>query len=84
MDKLLLEYLPILIFIGLAGVMGGALIVVPLLIAGYLVLVARKRRAAEKFSAWMPSRADTPRHMRIAAHIPAVLLLLVVQLLVQS
>ena len=33
MEKLLLEYLPILIFIGLAGVMGGALIVVPLVIA---------------------------------------------------
>ena len=33
MDKLLLEYLPILIFIGLAAVMGGALIVVPLAIA---------------------------------------------------
>jgi NADH-quinone oxidoreductase subunit A len=33
MDKLLLEYLPILIFIGLAGVLGGALIVVPLIVA---------------------------------------------------
>jgi NADH-quinone oxidoreductase subunit A len=33
MEKLLLEYLPILIFIGLAAVMGGALIVVPLVIA---------------------------------------------------
>jgi len=33
MEKLLLEYLPILIFIGLAAVMGGALIVLPLLIA---------------------------------------------------
>ena len=33
MEKLLLEYLPILIFIGLAGVMGGALIVVPLIMA---------------------------------------------------
>ena len=33
MDKLLLEYLPILIFIGLAAVLGGALIAVPLLIA---------------------------------------------------
>ena len=33
MEKLLLEYLPILIFIGIAGVLGGALIVVPLLIA---------------------------------------------------
>src|ERR1700755_1264307 len=29
MEKLLLEYLPILIFIGVAGVMGGALIVLP-------------------------------------------------------
>jgi len=33
MEKLLLEYLPILIFIGLAAVLGGALIVVPLVIA---------------------------------------------------
>ena len=33
MEKLLLEYLPILIFIGIAGVLGGALIVVPLIIA---------------------------------------------------
>jgi len=33
MEKLLLEYLPILIFIGIAGVLGGALIVLPLLIA---------------------------------------------------
>ena len=33
MEKLLLEYLPILIFLGVAGVLGGALIVLPLLIA---------------------------------------------------
>ena len=33
MNALLLEYLPILIFIGLAAVLGGVLIVVPLLIA---------------------------------------------------
>ena len=33
MDKLLLEYLPILIFIALAAVLGGALVVVPLVIA---------------------------------------------------
>jgi len=33
MEKLLLEYLPILIFIGLAAVLGGVLIVVPLVIA---------------------------------------------------
>src|SRR5438105_15885379 len=33
MEKLLLEYLPILIFIGLAAVLGGALIVVPLILA---------------------------------------------------
>ena len=33
MEKLLLEYLPILIFLGIAGVLGGALIVVPLLVA---------------------------------------------------
>ena len=33
MEKLLLEYLPILIFIGLAAVLGGVLILVPLAIA---------------------------------------------------
>ena len=33
MEDLLLEYLPILIFIGLAAVLGGVLIVVPLVIA---------------------------------------------------
>ena len=33
MDTLLLEYLPILIFIGLAMVLGGALLVIPLVIA---------------------------------------------------
>ena len=33
MEKLLLEYLPILIFIGLAAVLGGALVVVPLIVA---------------------------------------------------
>ena len=33
MENLLLEYLPILIFIGLAAVLGGVLIVVPLVIA---------------------------------------------------
>ena len=33
MEELLLEYLPILIFIGLAGILGGALIVLPLIIA---------------------------------------------------
>jgi NADH-quinone oxidoreductase subunit A len=33
MEKLLLEYLPILIFIGIAGLLGGALIAVPLVIA---------------------------------------------------
>ncbi len=39
MENLLLEYLPILIFIGLAGVLGGALILVPLIVA----LQARSR-----------------------------------------
>ena len=33
MESLLIQYLPILIFIGVAAVMGGALIVVPLAIA---------------------------------------------------
>ena len=45
MEKLLLEYLPILIFIGLAAVMGGALIVVPL-------IVAPSRPDPEKLSAY--------------------------------
>jgi NADH-quinone oxidoreductase subunit A len=33
MDKLLLEYLPILIFIGIAGVLGSALVLVPFIVA---------------------------------------------------
>ena len=45
MQKLLLEYLPILIFIGLAAVLGGALVVVPL-------LIAPKKPDAEKLSAY--------------------------------
>ena len=53
-----------------------ALAVVPLLIAGYLVLVARKRRTAERYAAWMPARPDAPRRNRIAEHLPAFLLLL--------
>ncbi len=42
MEHLLLEYLPILIFIGLAGVLGSALIVVPLVLAP---VQARSRKA---------------------------------------
>ena len=45
MDKLLLEYLPILIFLGVAGVLGGALIVVPL-------IAAPSRPDPEKLSAY--------------------------------
>ena len=33
MEQFLLEYLPILIFIGIAGILGGALIVMPLIVA---------------------------------------------------
>jgi NADH-quinone oxidoreductase subunit A len=33
MDSLLIEYLPILIFLGIAGIISGALIAVPLIIA---------------------------------------------------
>ncbi len=33
MERLLLEYLPILIFIGIAAVIGGALVLIPFLIA---------------------------------------------------
>ena len=33
MEQFLLEYLPILIFIGIAGILGGALILVPLVVA---------------------------------------------------
>ena len=45
MDKLLLEYLPILIFIGIAGVIATALILVP-------VLVAPSKPDPEKLSAY--------------------------------
>ncbi len=33
MESLLIEYLPILIFIGIAGIIAGALVVVPLIVA---------------------------------------------------
>lgn len=45
MEALLLEYLPILIFIGLAAVVGGVLIAVP-------VLIAPSRPDPEKLSAY--------------------------------
>ena len=35
MEQLLLEYLPILIFVGIGGVLGAALIVVPMVLAPY-------------------------------------------------
>ena len=52
-----------------------ALAVVPLLIAGYLVLIYRKRCAAERYAAWMPA-GTTARRTRVAEHLPAVLMLL--------
>ncbi|HTW34901.1 MAG TPA: NADH-quinone oxidoreductase subunit A [Rhizomicrobium sp.] len=45
MESLLLEYLPILIFLGIAGVIAGALVVVP-------ILVAPSKPDPEKLSAY--------------------------------
>ena len=52
-----------------------ALAVVPLLIAGYLVLIARKRKAAERYAAWAPAGHAVKKRGGAMEHVPAVLLL---------
>jgi Ca-activated chloride channel family protein len=54
-----------------------ALAVVPLLAFGYLRLLAHKRRAAERYAAWMPPGRQTAR-AGVRDHLPAALLLLAI------
>ena len=72
MDKLLLEYLPILIFIGLAGVMGAALIVVPM-------AIAPSRPDPEKLSAYecgFPAFGDARMKFDVRFYLVAILFII--------
>jgi len=72
MDKLLLEYLPILIFIGVAAVMGGALIVVPL-------LIAPSKPNPEKLSAYecgFPAFGDARMKFDVRFYLVAILFII--------
>ena len=72
MEKLLLEYLPILIFIGLAGIMGGALIVVPL-------IVAPSKPDPEKLSAYecgFPAFGDARMKFDVRFYLVAILFII--------
>ena len=70
--KLLLEYLPILIFIGLAGIMGGALIVVPL-------IVAPSKPDPEKLSAYecgFPAFGDARMKFDVRFYLVSILFII--------
>ena len=72
MEKLLLEYLPILLFIGLAAVMGGALIVVPL-------IVAPSKPDPEKLSAYecgFPAFGDARMKFDVRFYLVAILFII--------
>ena len=72
MEKLLLEYLPILIFIGLAAVMGGALIVVPL-------ILAPSKPDPEKLSAYecgFPAFGDARMKFDVRFYLVAILFII--------
>ena len=72
MDKLLLEYLPILIFIGVAAVMGGALIVVPL-------AIAPSKPDPEKLSAYecgFPAFGDARMKFDVRFYLVAILFII--------
>ncbi len=72
MDKLLLEYLPILIFIGLAGVMGGALIVLPM-------VIAPSKPDPEKLSAYecgFPAFGDARMKFDVRFYLVAILFII--------
>ena len=72
MEKLLLEYLPILIFIGLAAVMGGALIVVPL-------VIAPSKPDPEKLSAYecgFPAFGDARMKFDVRFYLVAILFII--------
>ena len=72
MEDLLLEYLPILIFIGLAAVLGGALIVVPL-------VVAPSKPDPEKLSAYecgFPVFGDARMKFDVRFYLVAILFII--------
>ena len=72
MENLLLEYLPILIFIGLAGVLGGVLIVVPL-------IVAPSKPDPEKLSAYecgFPAFGDARMKFDVRFYLVAILFII--------
>jgi NADH-quinone oxidoreductase subunit A len=72
MEDLLLEYLPILIFIGLAAVLGGALIVVPL-------VIAPSKPDPEKLSAYecgFPAFGDARTKFDVRFYLVAILFII--------
>src|SRR5258708_35755148 len=72
MEKLLLEYLPILIFIGLAAVLGRYLIVVPL-------LIAPSKHNPEKLSAYecgFPAFGDARMKFDVRFYLVAILFII--------
>ena len=72
MEDLLLEYLPILIFIGLAAVLGGALIVVPL-------IIAPSKPDPEKLSAYecgFPAFGDARMKFDVRFYLVAILFII--------
>lgn len=72
MENLLLEYLPILIFIGLAGVLGSVLIVVPL-------IVAPSKPDPEKLSAYecgFPAFGDARMKFDVRFYLVAILFII--------
>ncbi len=72
MEQLLLEYLPILIFIGLAAVLGGVLIVVPL-------IIAPSKPDPEKLSAYecgFPAFGDARMKFDVRFYLVAILFII--------
>ena len=72
MEQLLLEYLPILIFIGLAIVLGGALIVIPL-------VIAPSKPDPEKLSAYecgFPAFGDSRMKFDVRFYLVAILFII--------
>jgi NADH-quinone oxidoreductase subunit A len=72
MEKLLLEYLPILIFIGLAAVLGGALIAIPL-------VIAPSKPDPEKLSAYecgFPAFGDARMKFDVRFYLVAILFII--------
>jgi len=72
MEKLLLEYLPILIFIALAAVLAGFLIVVPL-------LIAPSKPDPEKLSAYecgFPAFGDARMKFDVRFYLVAILFII--------